>query len=172
VATKENVLRLCAAGKLSIDLRGLEFLQAQPGETEEAAWIRIKGKLGSGKELEQTILHLPGAYPQSGGTSPFQLTPATQQPPTPPSSVPGVVPPPKIFGDNLPPMPTLKPFGSPPKTPVNLLGEVEKWGVTAATNVTNVNINVSQMTGAQLTNLLKKLPDGAMFSLSLEKETQ
>jgi hypothetical protein len=55
---------------------------------------------------------------------------------------------------------------------VNLLGEVEKWGISAATNVTNVNINVSQMTGAQLNDLLKKLPDGAMFSLSLEKETQ
>ena len=173
VATKENVLHLCAAGKLAINLRGLEFLQAQPGEPEDAAWMRIKGKLGSGKELEQTILQLPGAYPQSGGALPFQLTPTTQQPPTQPL-VPGVVPPPpNIFGGNaLPSSLTLKPFGTPPKTPVNLLGEVEKWGINAAVNVANVNINVSQMTGAQLTDLLKKLPDGVMYSLSLEKETQ
>jgi hypothetical protein len=172
VATKEKVLHLCADGKLAINLRGMELLQAQPGEQEDAAWIRIKGKLGSGKELEQTILQVPGAYPQSGGTLPFQLTPTSQQPATVPS-VPGVIPPSKIFGDNsLPSTATLKPFGTPPKTPVNLLGEVEKWGINAATNVTNVNINVSQMTGAQLTDLLKKLPDGAMFSLSLEKLTQ
>ncbi len=171
VATKEKVLHLCADGKLSINLRGLELLQAQPGEPEDAAWMRIKGKLGSGKELEQTILQVPGAYPQSGGTLPFQLTPTTQQPATVPPE-PGVVPPSKIFGDNSLPTPTLKPFGTPAKTPVNLLGEVEKWGISAATNVTNVNINVSQMTGAQLTDLLKKLPDGAMFSLSLEKQTQ
>ena len=55
---------------------------------------------------------------------------------------------------------------------MNLLGEVEKWGISPATSVTNVNINVSQMTGAQLTDLLKKLPDGGMFSLTLEKQTQ
>ena len=85
VATKEKILRLCAAGKLAINVRGLELLQAQPGETEDAAWMRIKGKLGSGKELEQTILYLPSAYPQSGGTLPLPLTPATSQPPTPPS---------------------------------------------------------------------------------------
>src|ERR1019366_10370420 len=86
VATKENVLHLCAAGKLAINLRGLELLQAQPGEPEDAAWMRIKGKLGSGKELEQTIIQLPGAYPQSGGTfPPPPLTPTTPQPSTPPS---------------------------------------------------------------------------------------
>ena len=171
VATKENVLHLCAAGKLAINWRGLELLQAQPGEPEDAAWIRIKGKIGSGKELEQTILQLPGAYPHSGGTLPFQLTPPIQQPPPLPS-VPGVVPPPHIFGDNSPSTPTLKPFGTPPKIAVNLLGEVEKWGISAAVNVINININVSQMTGAQLTDLLKKLPDGVMYSLSLEKEAQ
>jgi len=73
MATKEKVLRLCAAGKLAIDVRGLELLQAQAGETEDAAWVRIKGKLGSGKDLEQSILYLPSAYPQSGGTLPLPL---------------------------------------------------------------------------------------------------
>jgi len=171
VTTKEKVLRLCAAGKLAIDLRGLELLQAQPGEMEEAAWMRIRGKLGSGKELEQTILYLPSAYPQSGGTLPLPLTPAAPQP-TPPS-VPGPVPSPNIFGgDSLPLKSVVTPLGTPPKTPVNLLGEVEKWGITAATNVTNININVSKMTGAQLTDLLHKLPDGVTYSLNLEKETQ
>jgi hypothetical protein len=37
-------------------------------------WIRVKGKLGSGRELEQSTLQLPGAYPQSGGTIPLPLT--------------------------------------------------------------------------------------------------
>jgi len=72
----------------------------------------------------------------------------------------------------LPPVPTLKPFSAPPKTPMNLLGEVEKWGINPATNVSNVTINISQMTGAQLTELLKKLPDGMSYSLNLDKETQ
>jgi hypothetical protein len=171
VTTKEKVLRLCAAGKLAIDVRGLELLQAQPGEMEDAAWMRIKGKLGSGKDLEQSILYLPSAYPQSGGTLPLPLTTATSQPPTSPS-VTGPVHPPNIFGGNaLPPKPAVTSLGTPPKTPVNLLGEVEKWGINAATNVTNININVSQMTGAQLTDLLNQLPDGVTYSLNLEKET-
>lgn len=170
VATKEKVLHLCAAGKLAINLRGLELLQAQPGETEEGAWMRIKGKLGSGKELEQTILLPPGAYPHSGGTSPPPAIPVGPQSPSP--APPGVASPPNIFGGNpAPPTSTIIPFVTPPKSPVNLLGEVEKWGINAAINVTNININVSQMTGAQLTDLLKKLPGGVLYSLSLDKET-
>jgi hypothetical protein len=174
VTAKEKVLRLCAAGKLDINLRGLELLQAQPGETEDAAWTRIKSNLGSGKELEQTILLTPGASPQSGGAVP----PPTVIPVTAPVT-PSVLPtgdlPPNLFGSHEstpPPAPTFKPYGTPPKTPVNLLGEVEKWDISAATNVTNVNINVSQMTGAQLTELLKKLPDGVTYALNLEKETK
>jgi hypothetical protein len=171
VAAKEKVLRLCAAGKLTINLRGMELLQAQPGETEDAAWMRIRGKLGSGRELEQTILQLPGAYPQSGGTIPLPLTPATQQ--TPPPLVPTTLTPSSVFGGNPPPpKPAFTPLGTPPKSPVNLLGEVEKWGISATTSVTNININISQMTGAQLTELLKKLPDGVTYSLNLDKETQ
>ena len=172
VAAKEKVLRLCAAGKLSINLRGLELLQAQPGETEDAVWNRIKGKLGSGKELEQTILQSPGATPQSGGTAPAPpiTAPSIPSPVTPSGATTPTNP---FVPSNplLPPAPTLKPFSAPPKTPMNLLGEVEKWGITPATNVANVTINVSKMTGAQLTELLKKLPDGMTYSLDLDKET-
>jgi len=174
VKVKEKVLRLCADGKLAINLRGLELLQAQPGETADAAWMRIRGKLGSGKELEQTIISTPGATATSGGAVPlFPVSPIT--PVVTPPLVPPDAPPPNPFEPPSPtpqPGPTFKPFGSPPKTPVNLLGEVEKWDITAATNVTNVNINVSQMTGAQLIEILKKLPDGVTYSLNLEKETK
>lgn len=173
VATKEKVLRLCAYGKIAINLRGLELLQAQPGESSESAWMRIRGKLGSGKELEQTILMLPGASPQSGGTLPLPLPPATTPTPTTPPSAPPTTTPPNPFGGNTPqPIPVNDSFGTPPKSPVNLLGEVEKWGISAATTVSNININVSQMTGAQLIEMLKKLPDGITYALNLEKVKQ
>jgi hypothetical protein len=172
VAAKERVLRLCAAGKLAIDWRGLEMLQALPGESEDGAWLRLKGKLGSGKELEQTILLRPGATPQSGGAVPPPVVTVTEPGP-PPVVQPGDTLPTNLFGGGVTlPVPMLKPFGTLPKTPVNLLGEVEKWGISPATNVTNVNLNVSQMTGAQLTDLLKKLPDGVTYSLNLEKGAQ
>ncbi|MEI7731346.1 MAG: DUF499 domain-containing protein [Verrucomicrobiota bacterium] len=170
VAAKEKVLRLCAAGKIAINVRGLKLLQANPGESEDAVWMRIKGDIGSGKDLEQTIMLLPGAANQSGGALP--LTPGT---PTNPSGTPPGGQPANPFtltGQTQPAGPTFKPFGTPPKTPVNLLGEVEKWGISAATNISNVNLNVSQMTGAQLNELLKKLPDGVTYSLNLDKENQ
>jgi hypothetical protein len=174
VAAKEKVLRLCAAGKIAINLRGLKMLQANPGESEDAVWTRIKGDLGSGKDLEQTTMLLPGATNQSSGALP--LTPGTSTSPTatPPVAPPGGLPtnPFTLTGQTQPTGPTFKPFGTPPKTPVNLLGEIEKWGINPATTVSNVNLNVSQMTGAQLNELLKKLPDGVTYSLNLEKETQ
>ena len=40
----------------------------------------MKGKLGSGKELEQTMLFLPNAYPQSGGKLPISRAGTTPQP--------------------------------------------------------------------------------------------
>ncbi len=173
VAVKEKVLRLCAAGKLAINLRGLELLQAPPGVSEDAAWTRIKGKVGSGRELEQTTLLMPGATPQSGGAVPLPtvmpfITPITS--PVPPTGdLPSNL---FVAGESKPPPePTVKPYGAPPKTPMNLLGEVEKWGISATSSVTNININVSRMTGAQLTELLKKLPDGVTYALNLEKET-
>ncbi len=170
---KEKVLRLCAAGKLAIDVRGLEMLQAEPSESEDVAWMRIKGKLGSGMELKQTILLLPNAVPSSGGTLPLPFTPTPTT--TTPTSTQPTGTPPSIFNETdgtLPKAPKLQPFGTPPKTPMNLLGEVEKWGIGAATNLANVNININAMTGAQLTQLLKNLPDGATYGLNLDKEAQ
>ena len=135
--------------------------------------MRIKGRLGSGKDLEQTILMLPGASPQSGGTLPLPLPPATTPTPTtPPSVTPTTTPPSPFGGSTPPPIVVNDSFGTPPKSPVNLLGEVEKWGIGAATTVSNININVSQMTGAQLTEMLKKLPDGVTYALNLEKVKQ
>ena len=174
VAVKESVLRLCAAGRLAINLRGLELLQAEPGESEDAAWTRIKGcKLGSGRDLEQTILLMPGATPHSGGASPPSVPVPVVSPTGPAPVVTGGMPV-NPFGPIAPvppPQPKSQPYGTPPKTPVNLLGEVEKWGIGTATTITNLNINVSQMTGAQLMELLTKLPDGVTYSLNLDKET-
>src|SRR5690606_33130078 len=63
---KEKIERLCAKGKVAIDLRGSQYLQAQQGEDENTAWSRVRGKLGTGKHLEETKLLLPQAVPQSG----------------------------------------------------------------------------------------------------------
>jgi hypothetical protein len=172
-AVKEKLVYFCASGRIAINLRGLELLQAHPGEGQDAAWMRMKGcRIGSGKDLEQTILQPPAAYPQSGGTSPPAPILATPQPPT---QEPPLTRPADLFGTGSSDTPVILPAieicSAAPQTSTNLLGEVEKWSIGVATKLTNVNINTSRMTGAQLLEILNKLPDGMMYSLTLGKET-
>jgi hypothetical protein len=192
-AMKERILRLCARGKIAINMRGLEYLQSHPGEDEESAWKRLRPKLFyTGRQLDEIFLMEPSAVPTTGGTTP---TPPVLQPstgsgeghslfggdktsPPPPMGVettlgsysPGGS---GIFGGNSGTGSGGKPrisFSNPATSPLNLIGKLEVWGIGPATPVTEVSIKVSAATGAQLKELLKKLPDGMTFELSLEKE--
>ena len=80
IQVKERLLRVCARGGIAIDLRGMEYLQAKPGENEDAAWNRMKGRLGTGKHLDETKLLLPQAVPSSDGAGTQPHTPSTPQP--------------------------------------------------------------------------------------------
>jgi len=73
-----------------------------------------------------------------------------------------------IFGGAVPKARTN--LANPPTSPLNLIGKLEGWGIGPATPVSEVTIKVSTATGAQLRELLKRLPDGMTFELSLEKE--
>ncbi|TVP96589.1 MAG: DUF499 domain-containing protein [Planctomycetaceae bacterium] len=189
IAVKERVIRMCAEGQIAIDLRGTEMLQTKPGEETEFAWTRMKGKLGTGKHLDQTILLLPDAESVSGGKSTAttnglgpQVGAASsgtndtgaifgaanvQVPPNVAESKPES----NLFGDTTgSPPPTLKPCSAPATSSLNLLGQVESWGIGPATSVNNVALKVGKMTGAQLQALIKHLPDGVTYGLELEKE--
>ena len=185
---KERIIRLCARGKIAINLRGMEYLQAQPGEDEETAWRRLRPKLSyTGRQLDEVFLMEPSAAPTTGGTTP----PAPQPPASgdgglfgggstlppggvsePPAGVqPAPIPSGGIFGGA--PSTGSKPrvpLSNPATSPLNLIGKLEGWGIGPATPVAEISIKVSAATGAQLKELLKKLPDGMTFELSLEKE--
>jgi hypothetical protein len=46
----------------------MEYLQAQAGESEEAAWKRLRPKLGyTGRQLDEVFLLQPSAVPATGG---------------------------------------------------------------------------------------------------------
>lgn len=189
-AMKERILRLCARGKIAINLRGLEYLQTQPAEDEDSAWKRLRPKLSyTGRQLDEVFLMEPSAVPTTGGTTPPapQLPTGggeggglwgsgTTPPPPPPggeTSPGGDTPPPGggIFGggSSTGRKPRI-PLSNPATSPLNLIGKLEGWGIGPATPVAEVSIKVSAATGAQLKELLKKLPDGMTFELSLEKE--
>lgn len=192
-AMKERILRLCARGKIAINLRNLEHLQTHAGEDEDTAWRRLRPKLSyTGRQLDEVFLMEPSVVPATGGT-----TPPAPQPPaggndgdifgggttTPPAPVggdntPGTGTSPNggdIFGGGTSSTKPRIPLSNPPTSPLNLIGKLEGWGIGPATPVAEVSIKVSagqntQITGAQLKELLKKLPDGMTFELSLEKE--
>jgi len=189
IAVKERVIRMCAEGQIAINVRGSDLLQAKPGEDADAAWHRMKGKLGTGKHLEETIMLLPDAVSVSGGTT-VEATGneiegglfgggesgGTQQvhenaddtSPGGTSAGDGVAG--NLFGGSGESAAATKPCSAPATSGLNLLGQVESWGIGPATSVTNVNLKVGKMTGAQLQSLIKHLPDGVTYGLDLEKE--
>jgi hypothetical protein len=96
-------------------------------------------------------------------------TPGGSPAPTPVSTPGG------IFGGDGSTTKPRTPLSNPATSPLNLIGKIEGWGIGPATKVAEVSIKVStaqgpQITGAQLKELLKKLPEGMSFELNLEKE--
>lgn len=182
---KERIIRLCAQGKIAINLRGMEYLQLHDGESEETAWRRMRGKLGTGKHLDETHVLLPQNVPASGGG-----TPAPGPGPTPGStgsifpggdSGPtggGGQPAPSGAGGGGQPQPGAFPSGPTVRVPINipatsalnLLGRIESNGIKPGTPIHGLELKVNRLTGAQLQELIKKLPDGLTYELGLEKE--
>jgi hypothetical protein len=181
---------LCAQGKIAINLRGSELLQTVPGEDEESAWRRLRSKLSyTGRQLHEVLLMQPSAVPTTGGTAPPTNVPPLGSggggdllggPSTPRSPPPGgdtsgggIAQPPGggIFdgGSSASGKPRIA-LSNPPTSSLNLIGKLEIWGIGPATPVAEVSIKLSSATGSQLRELLKKLPDGMTFGLSLEKE--
>lgn len=186
VEAKERLVRVCSKGKIAINIRGLEYLQAKPGEEADLVFNRMKAKIPSGTHLEETWILLPDAVPAAGGYRAPAPTPGVTPPivspttgglfPTTPVSDPlpggGTGPPPgpgAIFGG--PTDAQLVSCHAPPTSALNLMGKPEAWGIGPATSVRNVNLRVAQLTGAQLQKMLKTLPDGVSCELELDKDS-
>ena len=179
---KEKIIQLCARGSIAINLRGMEYLQLNHGESIDAAWARMRGRVGSGRHLQETFILLPQAVPsthnlQSGDggavTAPPLIPPTTAGLPggvLPPVAAPVVnIPGGGIFGGVQGGGQRI-PLSSPANSSINLLGAVERWGIGPATPIQNIRITIGAATGAQLQKLLRNLPDGMTFELNLEKE--
>ncbi len=186
---KEKVTRLCARGKIALNLRGMEYLQAKPGEDEETAWNRMKSRVGVGKHLAETSLLLPQALPHSERVSnqpdsavPSELLPiaasvtitdpANQTFSAPLTYSTNGLSSPKlsesVFGREA--ASKVTPLSAPATSALNLIGKVEAWGINPGTPVRRLTLRVDALNGAQLQQLLRNLPDGLTYELELEKE--
>lgn len=187
---KERIIRLCAKGLIAINLRGMEYLQVNDGESEEAAWKRMRGKLGSGKHLDETHVLLPQNVPATGGVSPpgsgtglfpgsgtggtAIAPPGGGTEPQPgetgtgegPEGGGGAADPGGIFGGGD----QFVPVAIPATSALNLLGRVESQGIKPGTQLRGLSVKVEKLTGAQLQEMLKKLPDGMTYQLDVQKE--
>ena len=61
-------------------------------------------------------------------------------------------------------------FNAQNTSSLTLLGKLENWGISSGSQVYGCKLSVDKLTGAQLQELLKKLPDGIAYTLDLEKE--
>ncbi|RGD92570.1 DUF499 domain-containing protein [Acinetobacter sp. SWAC57] len=175
-AIKARIGRACAEGKIAINAKG-SLYEKKPSESVEDAWYRVRGKLGSGKDLEETTLHLPGGSVGSGGSVPVQRVPEELgdltgggNEPLPgnggpmPSNTPN---PSSLFGSSAG---SVAHHSAQNTSTLSLLGKLEQWGINKFSKVKEVKLSTSQLTGAQLEHLLKNLPDGVTYSLDLDKE--
>ncbi len=181
---KERVIHICARGDIAINLRGMEYLQVRPDEDENTAWRRMRGKLGTGKHLDETYVLRPQAVPQTEGVSTPSGSPDSEggisgsatggggQPEEGDHGVEGETSPTSeggaggIFGR----VSGLVPHASDATSALNLLGKVESWSISTGTQVQDMSLKVSSLTGAQLNSLLRSLPDGIKYELRLNKE--
>ncbi|MBQ5516117.1 MAG: hypothetical protein IIT88_03420 [Acetobacter sp.] len=194
---KERVANLCAQGDIALELGGSETLQVTSqtsSDDKNTESKRFISKLSpyTGRSLEKVILKLPETMPVTGGAvheppstlfSPSQNGTLFQQG----EETKGAetsTPHPFKTGENsntlntLAPSPapkqtqlSLTPYESPATSPLNLVGELERWGISATTPLTEITLKITEANGAQIKELLTKLPDGMRFALHLKKET-
>lgn len=137
----------------------------------------MKGRLGTGRHLDETYLLLPeavpatdgGAIPKPSATASTAATSQAQAGTTQQQNEEQEAPEPSLFGSNTKTA-TLVQKHSPATSPLNLLGKVETWGVRAGTPIKTLHLNVENLTGAQLQRLIKELPDGLMYEVAVEME--
>jgi hypothetical protein len=193
---KEKLVRLTAQGKVAINLRGMSILQRQEDETEEEAQRRMRGKVGTGRYLDETLIQVPQAVPTAGGGTPPTTNTGGSgggrrggQPPVEPEATPAE---PRqetdegaddddyegeefdedsIFDDERPSS-TTRCSADSPTSALNLLAKVsEEWGISVGTKVNSVSLSIETLTGAQLNALLKALPPGT-YKLDLVREDE
>lgn len=190
----ECLARLAAKGCVAFDLGGQELLQTLPDETRDQAEKRFRSKLFqyTGRQQETIFLTPYQLVLATGGGE--QDSPATHNfLPETGSTIRGTErygvheTPSTLFsgasskegswsrgsGESLTPSQQGDPTPSVPyqieeTSPLNLIGKIENWGIDKQTPLTRVVLTFTNSNGAQLSDILKKLPEDSRCTLNFE----
>lgn len=178
-AMYEQTLRVAAKDRIALNV-GNTWYRAEPGETEEQGFARLKRScFRTGRELEEVQLGLPSQV-GSGGVAIPPVKPPTGTgglfPPTTPPTTPPVPP---TGGTTVPPTTPLtvpvQPTAPAPiirqsngaKTGINLLGDIERWGLPDQERLTIATLTLRGLTVKELRELCTKLPPKLLAELQI-----
>ncbi len=173
-ALYEQTIRVAARDQIALNVNSTWY-RAEPSEGEEQAYARLKRScFRTGRELEEVQLGLPN---QVGGTG---VSIPTPRPPANPGGLfPGVAPVvPTVPGvAPIPPNPIAPPPIEPPsaiirqsngaKSGINLLGDIERWGLPDAERLTIATLTLRGLTVKELRELCTKLPPKLLAELQI-----
>jgi hypothetical protein len=174
-ALYEHTIRVAARDRIALNV-GNTWHRAEPGEAEEQAFARLKRAcFRTGRELEEVQLGLLSQVGSGGVAVPPvkpPVGPVGLSPPTTPP-IPPVMPP----GDTTPPPVTPPPPVAPPasiirqsngaKTGINLLGDIERWGLPDQERLTSAMLTLRGLTVKELRELCTKLPSKLLAELQI-----
>ena len=172
--TKEKIIPLCARGDIAINVGGKTMVRVKAGESESEALRRMRGTLSiSGRDLDETILCPVQAEPQAKGGGVVDERRSDILSPSLEDAAVAVV---RDAADsskeasNIFAEPTrLVPYFSESTSSLNLLGKIESWGIVSGTDVRDCSLEIEALTGDQLNELLRSLPDGVTYALRLQR---
>lgn len=175
----EQAIRAAARDLIALNV-GNTWYRAESGEPEDQAFSRLKRAcFKTGRELEEVQLGetsqvggigtvVPPVAPLLGtGLSPKPFTPPvppTIQPPvTPPPLGPPIIPPPQPVVEITPVIRS----SNGAKTGINLLGDIERWGLPDLERVTLTSLTLRGLTVKELRELCSKLPSKLLAELQI-----
>ncbi len=171
----EQTLRMAAKDRIALNV-GNTWYCAEPGETEEQGFGRLKHLcFRTGRALEEVQLGLPSQVGTGGVAVPLAqpradtdelFTPAAPAPsmlPTAPATTPSTIPPP------VPPPPAAPIIrqSNGAKSGINLLGDIERWGLPDQERLTIATLTLRGLTVKELRELCTKLPPKLLAELQI-----
>jgi hypothetical protein len=178
-AIYEQTIRVTAKDKIALNV-GNTWYRAEPGETEEQAYARLKRVcFRIGRELDDVQLGLPMQMGGNGiSVSPGVELPQTSLfpigdttiPVTPAVAVqPTLTVPPSVSQGEPPVAPVVRQSNGA-KSGINLLGDIERWALPDQNRVSRATLTFRGLSVKDLRDLCTKLPSKLQADLEITSD--